>query len=187
MENKENRICKYCHPECQEGCNGPTEYDCFSCVNYKLKTNTTQKCLKQCPSTHYPDELTHQCLPCAESCFSCNGPEETLSKNGCVDCTSALVDNDNSYTVLKCMIREQCPYGFFRDIIKMTSHPLKDRVVCRKCHNECDGCIENGALLNSSCIKCKNFYSNKNNLCVNNCSIHNEYFKDGTNVISFQN
>lgn len=185
IENKDNRICRYCHSECQGGCHGPTEYDCFSCANYKIITNSTSKCLKQCPLTHYADKVTRQCLPCAESCYSCNGPEETISENGCVDCNSALVDNDSAYTILKCALRENCPEGFIPDVIKTKNHPLKGRIVCRKCNNECDGCVESGVLLNQNCIKCKHFHSNTTNECVNSCSIYNEYIKNGTNVSFF--
>ncbi|CAF0744980.1 unnamed protein product [Brachionus calyciflorus] len=182
IENNDNRLCRYCHNECKNGCRGPTEFDCFSCQNYKIETNSSIQCLNKCPITHYSDPIKKTCMPCASSCYGCRGPEEIINDNGCIDCNSALVDNDDSNTILKCILRTSCPEGFVQDLVKLNNHPLQGRIVCRKCHTECDGCVSSGSILNHNCIKCKNFFSNKTNECVNNCSIHNEYLKIGTNV-----
>lgn len=49
------------------------------------------------------------------------------------------------------------------------------------CHPECDGCIDDGAMLGLSCLKCRNFYSISINQCVKTCE-YNEYIDSETKV-----
>ena len=58
----------------------------------------------------------------------------------------------------------------------MTSHPLLNKVVCRKCPDECESCYDN-----LNCIKCKNYLSIRTNQCVAQCSI-DEYLDNKTQV-----
>lgn len=140
--------------------------------------------MKLCPTSHYLDAEKKECLPCAFSCYGCKGPADTIGEKGCTDCNSALVDNDNSFTVLKCILwNNTCPPGYFHDVVNLKDHPLKGRDVCKKCHDECDECNGSGNSLSHGCIKCKNFYSKNSNRCVKNCSIYNEHLKVGSNVI----
>jgi hypothetical protein len=64
----------------------------------------------------------------------------------------------------------------------LKNHPLKGKEVCRKCHNECDECFENGAKLEAQCKKCKNYFSNSTGECVKNCTFEDEYLELNTKV-----
>lgn len=102
-------------------------------------------------------------------------------------CNSALIDNDPAYSVLKCVLRDEfmCSEGYFLNIVpeNLKFHPLKGKTVCRKCNKECDGCYANGVRLNENCIRCKNYWSNSTNECVNNCSTYNEYLGESKVII----
>lgn len=185
LQNEATRECKFCHSECED-CNGPTEYDCLKCKNLMIPiSKTAVKCVNQCPITHYAKN--QYCLPCDESCFGCTGPRNVIAYDGCIRCSSALVDNDPVYTVLKCIIREEfnCTGDYFWDLVpsNLKNHPLKGKAVCRRCHKECDGCFKNGAFLNTQCERCMNYYSKSTNECVNDCANHNQYLEDNTKVI----
>jgi epidermal growth factor receptor len=188
VENEETRECNFCHPECSGGCTGPSEYDCVACKNLMIAGNgTVKRCVDNCPITHYTDADTKLCLPCDENCFGCSGPRNTIAPDGCIRCSSALVNNDHSYTIVKCIQKDEfnCSDDHFFDLVpvNLKNHPLKGKTVCRQCHDECDGCYKNGPLLNTQCAACKNFYSKSTNECVGDCFYHNEYLQAGTNVM----
>jgi L1 cell adhesion molecule len=147
------------------------------------------RCVEKCPSSHYFDAKSNVCLPCHESCFGCTGPKDTIEPGGCTKCASALVQNDDDYTIVKCILREtyECNNNYFLDLVppNLKSHPLVGKTVCRECNNECDNCYQNGAHLNTECEKCKNYYSKASNKCVSNCSLNNEYEEPGTKVNTF--
>jgi L1 cell adhesion molecule len=189
LKNNSTRECNYCHKECRKGCEGETDMDCFECKNYKLILNGNQfQCVNSCPITHYNDPINKLCLPGYRDCFGCTGPNKTIGPKGCTKCSSALVDNDPAYTILKCILLEEfgCESnGHFIDHVHLTSHPLKGKSVCRKCNDECDGCYKSGDNLNSQCKKCKYFLSKSNNRCVFNCTAHNEYTELNTKVFKF--
>ncbi len=193
MKNNSTRECNYCHNECRKGCEGETDMDCFECKNYKLILNGNQfKCVNSCPITHYTDPINKLCLPCYRDCFGCTGPNKTIEPKGCTKCSSALVDNDSAYTVLKCILLEEyeCESnGHFIDRVHLPSHPLSGKLVCRKCNDVCDECFKSGDSYiagdsqNSQCKKCKYFVSKSNNKCVFNCTTQNEYTELNTNVM----
>lgn len=114
---------------------------------------------------------------------------DLITENGCKSCNSALVDNDNLFTIQKCIIKEgfNCTGDYFWNLVpeNLKSHPLRGKTVCRKCHKECDSCFANGAALKQQCYMCKNLHSNSTNECVSNCSSHNEYLQTGTKVFAF--
>ncbi len=127
------------------------------------------------------------CRPCYKDCYGCTGPGETIGQNGCTRCYSALVSNDQAYSILKCIEKDdyECSRSEFSMIVpeSLKNHPLKGKKVCRKCNDVCDNCFENGAKLGTQCKKCKHFYSNLSGECVYNCSSHSEYLESETKVM----
>lgn len=77
-------ICRRCHPRCSK-CTayGFHEGACTECVHYKRG----RTCEEECPSNYYPDNSTHQCLPCSSECIECTGPLST----DCVSCRNMKV------------------------------------------------------------------------------------------------
>ena len=142
-----------------------------------------------CPKTHYADRNNSgECLPCNPDCDSCVGPENKISPNGCVTCSSALVKNDPAVTIIRCIDQStyNCTGNMFWDTVKI-KHPMKNKKVCRLCHDECDGCKDNGNVLGHGCDRCKNYYSKSTNKCVSEC-FENEYLNTTTKVNAlFQN
>jgi hypothetical protein len=146
-----------------------------------------RQCLTNCPITHYSNGNSSEhraCLPCYKDCYGCTGPKDTIGVDGCVKCHSALVNNDASYSILKCIDRESynCTENTFWDLVpeNLKEHKLRGKTVCRKCNSECDNCYKNGAAFGTECEKCLNLYSKSNGQCVANCSSTNEYLEAGT-------
>ena len=96
------------------------------------------------------------------------------------------VNNDPGYSIIECIDKNNynCVDNEFSVLVpeSLRSHPLRGKKVCRKCHNECDNCFENGAKLDTQCKRCRNFYSNATGECVRNCSANSEYLEPGTKV-----
>ena len=124
------------------------------------------------------------CLPCFENCYGCTGPREVIAPDGCTRCASALVDSDHAYSILQCIQRDEfnCSTDHFYDLVPpyLKTHPLRGKAVCRKCHQECENCFQNGAMLHTQCERCRHYYSKSTNECVNDCSYHNEYLEADT-------
>lgn len=178
-----NRVCEHCHPQCKYGCTGPSEFECTECANVYIYENETHvKCLDKCPLTHYSTETNNRCMPCFSECEGCRGPEHVISPQGCIKCVSAIVDNDDMYTTLKCSGERTCEDGFYPRIVPATikNHPHQNQTVCRKCHPECITCYGEGA---TNCYECIGLRSLKNNIqqCVFNCST-SEYLDSEKNT-----
>jgi hypothetical protein len=115
-------------------------------------------------------------------------------KDGYNSISSALVDNDDDYSIIRWIQLNDfnCTsiadstgnydYYFWDTVPEwLIKHPLRNRTVCRKCHHECIGCFSNGYRLYENCKECRNFYSNSTNQCVNQCS-NNEYLIQSSKV-----
>lgn len=117
------------------------------------------------------------------NCFnlnSCLGPENSVSPNGCITCNKAIVDNDDAYTIIKCIGDIDCELGYYLTIVpKLRPHLLQNKLVCRKCHNECVNCYGDGS---SNCYSCQNYNSSRNNQCVTSCSPTEEFLDTQANV-----
>lgn len=189
VDNQVTRECAYCHEQCHSGCTGPSEYECTTCASYFLKANRTHtKCVDKCPISHYVNPANgRECLPCYKDCYGCTGPKDTLTVGGCSQCSSAIVGNDADYSVLKCVEREalNCSLGqneFPMLVPEALEHPLRGKKVCRKCHDQCDGCIDNGVRLGTQCRQCRNYLSDYTGECVKNCSFDREYLQRDTKI-----
>ncbi|KAL5110728.1 Arf-GAP with coiled-coil ANK repeat and PH domain-containing protein 2 [Taenia crassiceps] len=68
------RVCAPCHPECQDGCSGPSPNQCVKCRNAEFNGI----CLASCHEGTYAANTTNggkQCRPCHGQCSqSCTGP-----------------------------------------------------------------------------------------------------------------
>lgn len=93
--------CSECHAECRRSCTGPGADNCSECVNVK----DGQHCVAECPEAKYA--LNGICVPCHETCNGCTGPDNTISKHGCVTCDKAIINGDK---VERCLRKEEsCP------------------------------------------------------------------------------
>lgn len=129
-----------------------------------------------------------------KNCHECSDQSGLFTKNVYNSNSSALVDNDDDYSIISwiqlndfnctSIVDSTGNYDYyFWDIVPewLVKHPLRNRTVCRKCHHECIGCFSNGYRLNENCKECRNFYSNSTNQCVNQCS-KNEYLIQSSKV-----
>ncbi|KAI4471682.1 tyrosine-protein kinase receptor [Holotrichia oblita] len=88
-ENRKTSIgnCRKCHPRCKK-CTGYGFHVpiCQQCTNYKKG----EICEDECPKDHYPNQETHECLPCDIECKGCTGP----GSNNCISCETLKVFED---------------------------------------------------------------------------------------------
>lgn len=141
--------------------------------------------MKECPSNYYSKQENKLCKKCAPECDGCRGPLNTIGEDGCIDCRITLVDNDFNNTIISCIYSSNftCSHGF----AKYEIENKRNKFICRKCHEECDGCNEIKHLSEQNCIKCKNLYRHKTKECTKKCSF-DEYLEIESNVrISFFN
>jgi hypothetical protein len=83
------KLCKHCHGECKNTCNGPGPGNCTACKHVR----DGPFCTKMCPDSKF----THngECKPCHENCvYGCQGPENTIGLNGCHSCEKAIINGD---------------------------------------------------------------------------------------------
>lgn len=67
-------VCKKCHPRCKQCTSfGFHVHVCQECTHYKKG----EQCEDECPAEFYADEENRECLPCAEECRGCVGPNAT--------------------------------------------------------------------------------------------------------------
>ena len=124
--------------------------------------------MSACTIGEYPDNGT--CHTCSEACKDgCNGPQSSLSIDGCYKCDSALVEYE-TFNIIECIssreLESKCQNGLIvRTPLEKLSNRVEHAKVCQKCHDECKKCDER------KCLECKNFSSTVTNECVRNCSI----------------
>ncbi|XP_071057368.1 epidermal growth factor receptor isoform X2 [Onthophagus taurus] len=105
--------CRKCHPRCKQ-CTGYGFHIpvCQQCMNYKKGETCEDECLKD----HYPNEETHECLPCDVECKGCTGPGPTQ----CLACQnlkvyeSAEPSNTSTFTC-KASCPKELPYRLFSE------------------------------------------------------------------------
>ena len=62
MYQSSNGLCMDCHKLCSvDGCSGPTESDCNSCIGNSVSSANTTKCVADCPFAHDFDDNTGTC------------------------------------------------------------------------------------------------------------------------------
>ncbi|KAL7639995.1 UNVERIFIED_CONTAM: hypothetical protein RMT77_009409 [Armadillidium vulgare] len=151
MYEKESKVCAYCHKECEGGCYGSDSSHCVRCKNVK----DGPYCVATCPCSKYNNN--GECENCHANCIEgCKGPENNVGEHGCNFCKKAIVNdkNDVEYCLQE---NEQCPYGYFSElVVSKSSDLLKSMVgntVCRKCHPRCKNCTAYGVNI-SVCLEC---------------------------------
>ncbi|XP_059470007.1 epidermal growth factor receptor isoform X2 [Neocloeon triangulifer] len=133
-----SKICKLCHPECQDTCNGPGPGNCTRCKNVR----DGPFCTQSCPDSKYISP-SNECKECHANCvYGCDGPENTIGKNGCVSCEKAIIGDVN---VESCLHKnESCPEGYFYEWVGPQEQgplkPLAGKAICRRCHPRCKKC-----------------------------------------------
>ncbi|KTF84641.1 hypothetical protein cypCar_00036674 [Cyprinus carpio] len=137
-----------CHPECENGCEGPGPQQCITCLHYFLKfKNNTRMCVSECPTGFFRDDKK-RCKKCSPLCESCMGSRS----DQCSTCRLGLylVEGGNSCA-------SSCPDGFYLDLgkshfisLQKTSHAVEfetscgfsfaESTMCRKCRENCKKC-----------------------------------------------
>ncbi|CAK9304741.1 unnamed protein product [Gordionus sp. m RMFG-2023] len=134
--------CGECHSECVDGCWGPGDSMCVSCLHYKINTSLGFNCVPSCPPrtfTKLEDSKADkgQCIPCHPECSdeSCFGPGPT----NCTNCKNVRYKNE-CFAV--------CPQD---------SYPLNSSM-CTNCSAACYlGCSGPSSIVGSGgCNYCKN-------------------------------
>uniref|UniRef100_A0A8D3A665 SPC3 n=1 Tax=Scophthalmus maximus TaxID=52904 RepID=A0A8D3A665_SCOMX len=140
--------------ECGEGEVEDPDYDgCMACEEGCSKCvlcNFQDGCYKNCPAKTYSVEEEMTCVPCDDSCVSCDEHE-------CYWCETDLFLSEG-----RCV--SECPGGFYGD---------EDTNDCEECHSDCVTCIGPG---DNDCLSCEAGTTLENGECV---SDHEVYWKKG--------
>lgn len=155
-------ICRYCPTLCAECTNA---YSCTQCQShvFRLPDGT---CSEQCSEGAFAAS-NNSCIPCYQSCMTCNGPLST----DCTSChTQFTLRNDRT-----CMMRDStsCPVRQYFD------HRAHD---CRFCHQSCATC--NGKE-STHCTSCTEGSLVSLGQCVDSRKLRSCYsgqFFDGSNL-----
>uniref|UniRef100_A0A673LQY8 Proprotein convertase subtilisin/kexin type 5-like n=1 Tax=Sinocyclocheilus rhinocerous TaxID=307959 RepID=A0A673LQY8_9TELE len=135
-----------CHPECENGCEGPGPQQCITCLHYFLKfKNNTRMCVPECPTGFFRDDKK-RCKKCSPLCESCIGSRS----DQCSTCRSGLflVEGGNNCA-------SSCPDGFYLDL---------DSTMCWKCTENCKKCTSANI-----CTECQTGLSLQGNKCQLSC------------------
>ena len=100
----------------------------------------------------------------------CNGPENSLGKDGCRSCNKAIIDGDEE--IVRCLKNnEPCPDGYFYEwvvpAVQGRLKPLEGKTICRPCHPLCKRCNGYG-FHKDVCQECLHFEQAEQ--CTNECS-----------------
>eukprot|EP00434_Breviolum_minutum_P013291 symbB.v1.2.011710.t1/scaffold790.1/size295610/2 len=79
-----------------------------------------RQCIEDCPDGHFGEKDSNICLPCHDSCATCNAPKE----NDCQSCPSTYALHEG-----KCM--SACPANYFADL-NSVCQPLSGAVIALK-------------------------------------------------------
>lgn len=131
--------CLACPPECKR-CSSPLE-----CIEYA----SNKKCVNDCPSGLYMDNLSGKCSKCDKACSTCYGP----SGSECAECNV-----EEGYVKANKLSGEchllTCPEGTFLNHSTQTNETQ-----CSLCHYSCSTC-SGSELFN--CLSCsEEFIFNK--------------------------
>lgn len=99
-------ICRKCHPRCKK-CTayGFHEQVCQQCTNYKKG----EQCEDECPTDHYPDVSTQECIPCDQECRGCKGP----GPDNCLICQNfKIYEGGSPSNTSSFMCASSCPPEF---------------------------------------------------------------------------
>jgi hypothetical protein len=123
--------CIPCHPQCVNGCRGPSDFECSSCANLRVNANVVgidpallpdNVCREACPDLFFLDPLSNPgfCQPCDSSCsVGCSGP----TPFDCGDCRNVSIEGPNR----RRMCLNSCS----------TSHYMNESKFCLPCSDLC--------------------------------------------------
>uniref|UniRef100_A0A8C1W980 Proprotein convertase subtilisin/kexin type 5b n=1 Tax=Cyprinus carpio TaxID=7962 RepID=A0A8C1W980_CYPCA len=135
-----------CHPECENGCEGPGPQQCITCLHYFLKfKNNTRMCVSECPTGFFRDDKK-RCKKCSPLCESCMGSRS----DQCSTCRLGLYLVEGGNTCAS-----SCPDGFYLDL---------ESTMCRKCRENCKKCTSANI-----CTECQTGLSLQGNKCQLSC------------------
>ncbi|XP_076329616.1 epidermal growth factor receptor-like isoform X2 [Tachypleus tridentatus] len=160
------KMCNYCHEECDGECFGPGPSNCTQCRNVR----DGPYCVAKCPHMKYSHN-GGECKLCHQNCLSgCTGPKNTVGPNGCVSCEKAVLSGHNRNVVEYCLKGEEpCPDGYYIEYVSPREEgslkSLAGKLVCQKCHKLCKTCTSYGVHI--SMCECINYSSGKQ--CTAEC------------------
>lgn len=158
-----------CHTECN-GCTGPGNDQCLSCLNFSEKRGAATQCVPHCTSGMLPlytlngrdircvNECadgtyndTNRCLPCGWACLACS---KSLSESPtCSTC------RDRYFKYMDTCVAA-CPDGYYGD------RDGDDKYRCITCHWSCSTCRGPES---TDCTSCKDGEMLQSNSCVQPC------------------
>lgn len=101
IKKEENRSCEKCDKNCRT-CKGKID-TCTSCKDSYL---LNEKCVKDCPSNMYKDNIWWSCDYCHNTCLTCSGSRDK-------DCLSC--DEEKEYTLIFGFCSAGCPASTVRE------------------------------------------------------------------------
>uniref|UniRef100_A0A8C1MN45 Proprotein convertase subtilisin/kexin type 5b n=1 Tax=Cyprinus carpio TaxID=7962 RepID=A0A8C1MN45_CYPCA len=155
------KLCS-CHPECENGCEGPGPQQCITCLHYFLKfKNNTRMCVSECPTGFFRDDKK-RCKKCSPLCESCMGSRS----DQCSTCRLGLylVEGGNSCA-------SSCPDGFYLDLGKSHFISLQKTSHAVEFETSCGFSFAESTMCRKSCNECAPGYYFEDWRCVSSCSV----------------
>uniref|UniRef100_A0A8C9U0Z1 Proprotein convertase subtilisin/kexin type 6 n=1 Tax=Scleropages formosus TaxID=113540 RepID=A0A8C9U0Z1_SCLFO len=112
-------------------------------------------CVPKCASGMFFNLEEMECVPCHESCSSCNGPE----REDCLQCAANFLEEE-------WMCVSTCSQGYYPD---QTTVALNVFFVFSRCEEQCLNCSGPGI----TCTRCREGYSLVGGACIINNSCNN--------------
>ena len=148
-------ICLPCDESCKT-CSDISNTDCITC--FEPNTIQSGKCVPPNPNCTVDDGkvlVNNECLPCDESCKTCNG----ISNQDCLSCNPPLVLSGSA-----CVTPINCTDG-----------EVQIANECYPCDETCKTC---SGITSSDCIECIDGYEKDGDECVPVCETY-EYKLNG--------
>ena len=150
--------CYYCHSECN-GCFGPGNTDCVSCVGQSEQNSNGQTvCVPTCTDDEYLADINGEflCIPCHKECIGCTGP----SNSDCKACNS--YNNTLIAGISECS--PSCLFGTYAD----------GSNTCMQCDPQCSGCTGPSSF---NCTECTedSVSVGTERVCVPTCPMLQDY------------
>ena len=153
-----------CHPECN-GCSGPGNDNCLSCLTFSEKQNGTTHCVSSCSSGMMPlYSLNGRNIHCVNECVSStyrDGNKCVPCDWSCLDCYKSSFGSNCSlckegYLFLQGQCVTSCPSGFYEN--NATKECTQCSSICETCSDAqtCQTCAYPFILYNDRCQMCPN-------------------------------
>ena len=150
--------CHYCHTQCN-GCNGPSNTDCVSCIESQITNSQGQTvCVPVCNANEYRLEVSgdYLCIPCHSQCNGCTGGSN-------IECKQCKNVNNTFSSSNECVAA--CPFGSYAN----------EQNKCLRCDPQCFGCTGPSSYNCSRCTDSSLTQATGEIVCVPTCPIWQTY------------